>query len=86
MAAKRKRGKIEFSKRLALIVTRLFVASIIFSFITWYFEDRVPLELLAYVAAPFSIVVSGYFIKAGSENKEKISQAQTKSEFNEEEY
>lgn len=76
--------KIEFSKILAMVVTILFVVSIIFSLIVWFLQDRLPTELLVYVAAPFGVVVSGYFAKAGVENYKKINQ--TQSEFNEDNY
>lgn len=71
MAAKPKHKKIEFSKLLAIIVTTLFVFCILFSLIAWIKLDRIPAELLPYVAAPFATTVSGYLIKAGYENGRK---------------
>ena len=65
--------KREFSKTLAIIVTTLFVFSIIFVFGVWFFQDRVGTEILSYVATPFSVVITGYFAKAGVENFNKIS-------------
>lgn len=65
----------EFSKVLAIAVTILFFVSIIFVFAVWFFEDRLGTEILAYVAAPFGIVITGYFAKAGVENYSKISQS-----------
>lgn len=67
--------KAEFSKVLAIIITMLFVASIIFVFAVWYFENRLGTEILSYVATPFGVVISGYFAKAGFENHGKINNA-----------
>ncbi|WP_341877579.1 hypothetical protein [Defluviitalea saccharophila] len=63
----------EFSKILAIAVSILFFASIIFVFAVWYFEDRLGTEILAYVSAPFGVVITGYFAKAGVENYSKIN-------------
>ena len=67
----------EFSKILAIAVTVLFFASIIFVFAVWYFEDRLGTEILAYVAAPFGVVITGYFAKAGVENYSKINNSKS---------
>lgn len=64
--------RVEFSKKLAIIVTTLFVASIIFVFWVWYFEDRLGTQILEYIATPFGVVISGYFAKAGVENYQKV--------------
>ena len=74
--AKMKRKKIEFSKLLAMVVTCLFVASVIFVFYVWYREDRIGTEILGYVSTPFGVVISGYFAKAGVENYQKINKYQ----------
>lgn len=67
-----KNSKQEFSKVLAIAVTILFFVSIIFVFAVWFFQDRLGTEILAYVAAPFGVVITGYFAKAGVENYTKI--------------
>jgi hypothetical protein len=67
----------EFSKILAIAVTVLFFASIIFVFTVWYFEDRLGTEILTYVAAPFGVVITGYFAKAGVENYSKINNSKS---------
>lgn len=65
--------KREFSKTLAIIVTMLFVCSVVFVFGVWFFQDRIGTEILSYVATPFGVVITGYFAKAGVENFNKIS-------------
>lgn len=78
--------KTEFSKILAITITMLFVASIIFVFAVWYFENRLGTEILSYVATPFGVVISGYFAKAGLENHRKINNAGREIVKLEEEY
>lgn len=69
---KQENKHIEFSKQLAIVVTVIFIASILFVFWVWYFEDRLGTQILEYIADPFKIVISGYFVKAGIENYQKI--------------
>lgn len=70
MSGKKKK---EFSKILAVIVTAVFVAFAIIGIATFVLFDRVvPVELLTFVATPFGVVISGYFVKAGAENVSKI--------------
>lgn len=64
--------KLEFSKALAIVVTVLFIVSVVFVFAVWFFQDRVGTEILGYVATPFGVVITGYFTKAGFENYKKI--------------
>lgn len=66
---------MEFSKILAIIMTTLFIASIIFVFGVWFFQDRLGTEILGYVATPFGVVITGYFTKAGFENHSKITKS-----------
>ena len=58
--------KLSFSKKVVGTVTWLFVGIIMFSAGTWliYRED--------YVDGPFSVIISGYFAKAGMENFLKL--------------
>ena len=62
----------EFSKRLAIAVSCLYFFVILFSLIVWYIDNRIPSEILGSVGAPFGVVISGYFVKAGFENWKKI--------------
>jgi hypothetical protein len=79
--------KMEFSKFLAVIITMLFVFCILFSLAVWFKQNRIPGEILSYVAAPFSIVISGYFVKSGVENYKKITQSSECSQvYNNEKY
>jgi glucan phosphoethanolaminetransferase (alkaline phosphatase superfamily) len=73
---KKKSKRYEFSKVLAMITTLLFVVCVMFSLIVRYKEDRVPDLVLNYVATPFGVVLTGYFLKSGFENYKKISQSQ----------
>ena len=76
----KKSKKIEFSKLLALIITALFVGSVGFVLLVWAITRKTPEQLqigvniLGIVAAPFGVVVTGYFTKAGFENFQKIKQ------------
>ncbi len=76
----KKAKKIEFSKLLALIITALFVGSVCFVLFVWAVTGKTPEQLqvgtniLGIVAAPFGVVVTGYFTKAGVENFQKIKQ------------
>ena len=74
---KETKQNMEFSKILAIIMTLLFVASIIFVFGVWFFQDRLGTEILGYVATPFGVVITGYFTKAGFENHTKIAKSNT---------
>lgn len=70
--------KIEFSKVLAIVVTVLFTGVVLFLLAIWALTDKTPeqlqagIDILGVVAAPFGIVVTGYFAKAGIENFQKI--------------
>lgn len=64
--------KWEFSKWLAVITTIFFFGVITFSLAVWFFQNRVPSEILSTVAVPFSSVIAFYFLKSGYENGKKI--------------
>ena len=67
-----KKKKREFSKCLAVLTTVFFFGAVTFSMVVWFFQDRVPSEILSAVAVPFSSVTAFYFLKAGYENGKKI--------------
>ena len=75
----RKRQRTETSKKLAFTVTAAFVLTAAVSWASWFILGDVPGQLLNFVAAPFSIVVTGYFTKACFENREKIKRASLSS-------
>lgn len=64
--------RTEFSKGLVKLVASLFVFTVLFCLVMWVIRDEFPEGILTIVAAPFSIVVTGYFGKAGYENAQKI--------------
>lgn len=69
---KPKEDRIEFSKKLAILISSMFVTSIIFTYGVWYFQDRDATHILDYIATPFGVVITGYFAKAGVENYTRI--------------
>lgn len=72
---KLKKEKMEFSKKLAITMTRLFTISFFFFLGVWFFQDRVSPELMTFIATPFGVVITGYFAKAGFENHSKINKS-----------
>ena len=64
--------KISFSKKVVGAVTWLFVGIIMFSAGTWLIYREIPDRLIDYVDGPFSVIISGYFAKAGMENFLKL--------------
>jgi thiamine transporter ThiT len=64
--------KLSFSKKVVGTVTLLFVGIIMFSAGTWLIYREIPDRLIDYVDGPFSVIISGYFAKAGMENFLKL--------------
>ena len=64
--------QLSFSKKVVGAVTWLFVGIIIFSAGTWLLYREIPNRLIDYVDGPFSVIISGYFAKAGVENFLKL--------------
>ena len=64
--------KLSFSKKVVGTVTWLFVGIIMFSAGTWLIYREIPDRLIDYVDGPFSVIISGYFAKAGMENFLKL--------------
>ena len=73
--------KPEYSKLLASFITMLFFVQVIFSNAVWLLQGVFPQEILETVAYPFSIVVSGYFVKAGVENIQKIKNSNIENTY-----
>lgn len=67
--------KIEFSKKLAILIIAFFFLLVIFSLLTWFFQNRIPTTILETVSTPFMVVVTSYFIKSGYENGKKIERS-----------
>jgi Kef-type K+ transport system membrane component KefB len=78
--------KMEFSKLLAIIVTALFVCTVGFVTLIWAVTNKTPeqlqigISILGVVAAPFGVIITGYFAKSGVENFQKIKQGGNHSE------
>ena len=66
----------EFSQKLAVTVTMVWVLSIVLNFITLGFFGIDLTSVLSYVQTAFLGVLAGYFTKAGVENFKKIGQNQ----------
>ena len=64
--------KISFSKKVVGAVTWLYAGIIVFSAGTWLLYREISDALIDYVDGPFSIIISGYFAKAGMENFLKL--------------
>lgn len=82
MAARKRRSpvkkkKYEFSKKLAVMVSALFILTFIVAWVAWFLTGELPVDMLTFVAAPFSVVITGYFAKAGVENYQKINNTET---------
>ena len=70
---RRKPEKPETSKRLAIIVTNVFICTVAIAWISWFKTGEVPPQLLNFVSVPFMVVVSGYFTKSCIENCNEIN-------------
>ncbi len=69
---KQKNKKMEFSKKLALTITLLFIMTWFMAWTSWFIKNEVPEALLNYISVQFGVVVTGYFAKSGYENSTKI--------------
>jgi len=67
-----KKQKFEFSKKLAVSITVLFILTWVVAWVVWIITKDLPEQMLNFISVPFSIVITGYFAKAGVENYEKI--------------
>ena len=65
-------GQLSCSRKGVGTVTWLFVGIIMFSAGTWLIYREIPDRLIDYVDGPFSVIISGYFAKAGMENFLKL--------------
>lgn len=64
--------RLEFSKLLAIIVTLTFIGTWAVAWVVWIKTQTLPTDLLSFISTPFSVVITGYFAKAGVENYTKI--------------
>ena len=70
---RRKNKSIEFSKVIAIVMLVVFVLTFFVAWFTYIFQDKVSTELLNFISIPLQTILSGYFIKAGVENYQKIN-------------
>lgn len=70
--AKLKLDLQEFSKKIIVIFTLIYIAGAIFGgYITFVYHEHLG-ELLTYLSLPMTAGLVGYFCKAGFENVKKI--------------
>ena len=70
---RRKNKSIEFSKIIAIVMLIVFVLTFIVAWVTYIFQDKISTELLSFISTPLMVVISGYYVKAGVENVNKIN-------------
>ncbi len=75
-ATKKPKQPLEFSKKLALVVTGLFFLTWVVAWFSWFTKGELPSELLEFITIPFCTVITGYFAKSGFENNSKIKNSQ----------
>ncbi len=68
-----KKPKLEFSKVIAITMLVVFVLTFFVAWFTYIFQDKVSTELLSFISTPLMVVITGYFVKAGTENVTKIN-------------
>ena len=68
-----KKPKLEFSKVISIVMLTIFVLTFFVAWFTYIFQDKVSTELLSFISIPLQTILSGYFIKAGVENFQKIN-------------
>jgi len=60
--------RMDCAKILTIVVTVLFVGVTIFACVVWAIDNRAPTEIMNIIAAPFTVIMSTYFVKTGAEN------------------
>ena len=69
---KRYKQKLEFSKIIAIIMLVIFILTFIAAWLVYIFQDKISTELLSFISIPLQTILSGYFVKSGFENVQKI--------------
>ena len=69
----RKTQKLEFSKIIAIVMLVIFVLTFFVAWLVYIFQDKISTELLNFISTPLMVIVTGYFVKAGTENYQKIN-------------
>lgn len=69
-----RKKKGEFSKRLAILNTIVYLLVLLFCLLAWLIKDIFPESIFNAVTAQYSVTLSVYMAKAGVENYQKINQ------------
>lgn len=72
----RKKHKLEFSKKLAILNTVVYVFVLLFCLLVWAFKQAFPNDIFNAVTAQYTVTLSVYMAKAGVENYQKINQSE----------
>ena len=70
---RRKQKSIEFSKVIAIVMLIIFVLTFFVAWLVYILQDKISTELLSFISTPLMVVISGYYVKAGVENVNKIN-------------
>ncbi len=70
---RRKQKSIEFSKVIAIVMLIIFVLTFFVAWLVYIFQDKISTDLLSFISTPLMVVISGYYVKAGVENVNKIN-------------
>lgn len=73
MARYKPKKKMEFSKKLAVINTVVYLGVLLFSLMFWVLRSNYPESILGTATAQYATTLSVYMIKAGVENYQKIN-------------
>ena len=65
--------RMEFSKKLAVINTVVYLAVLLFSLLFWAIKGHYPEGILNTATAQYATTLSVYMVKAGIENYQKIT-------------
>lgn len=73
MARYKQKPKMEFSKRLAVLNTVIYVLVLLFCLGVWFRIGAYPKDVFTAVTAQYATTLSVYMLKAGVENYQKIN-------------
>ena len=71
-SASQKKIKMQFSKKLTLFISGVWLFLLAFCLIFWVISREYPNEIFNAVTVPFVTILTSYFVKSGYENKTKI--------------
>ena len=73
MERRKTQKSIEFSKIIAIVMLIVFVLTFFVAWLVYIFQDKISTDLLSFISTPLMVVISGYYVKAGVENVNKIN-------------